>query len=462
MSDTAAHLVDRVLPEVPVRQWVLTLPYRLRYRCAYDAKLMSEVLNVFLRTLFASLRRRARKQGTLGRLQCGAVSFLQRFGSAINLNCHVHTLALDGVYEVSEDGPTRFHPLPPPDDEEVGRVVVGVAHKLAKLLKKHGFGEDGAPSESDLLAEQDPLLATLAAASIQGRVATGPRAGQRLLRLGDRIDPEDLECLEASPPPRCATAAGLSLHADVAVPARDRKRLERLARYCARPPIATERLTKLEDGRLCYRLKHRWRDGTTHIVLDPIDLLERLATFVPSPRFHMVRYNGILAPCASWRDHVVPQVAPAAMPEPAGAAKLHAHAAAKQGGCDGHSERPSEPSSESCNKPQAPSAQSLEAQTPVGSESTSTRHSQPSNARRPRPRRLSWAQLLQRVFGVDPLACPRCGDRMRLLAVIQDPEAIRAILDCLDLPSRAPPLAPARREATEVELGFGELPIYDN
>ena len=121
MSDTAAHLVDRVLPEVPVRQWVLPLPYRLRYRCAYDAKLMSEVLNVFLRTLFASLRRRARKQGTLGRLQCGAVSFLQRFGSAINLNCHVHTLTLDGVYEVSEDGPTRFHPLPPPDDEEVGR-----------------------------------------------------------------------------------------------------------------------------------------------------------------------------------------------------------------------------------------------------------------------------------------------------------------------------------------------------
>jgi hypothetical protein len=51
---------------------------------------------------------------------------------------------------------------------------------------------------------------------------------------------------------------------------------------------------------------------------------------------------------------------------------------------------------------------------------------------------------------------------MRLLAVIQDPEAIRAILDCLDLPSRAPPLAPARREPTEVDLGFGELPSYDN
>ncbi len=289
MSDTAAHLVDRVLPEVPVRQWVLTLPYPLRYRCAYDARLMSEVLNVFLRALFASLRRRARGQGVLGRLQCGAVSFLQRFGSAINLNCHIHTLALDGVYEVSDDGPTRFYPLPPPDDEAVRRVVVRVAHQLAKLLSKHGFGEDGDPSEPDPLAEQDPLLATLAAASIQGRVATGPRAGQRLLRLGDQIDPEDLAYLEAIPPPRCANAAGLSLHADVAIPAHDRRRLERLARYCARPPIGTDRLTKLDDGRLCYRLKHRWRDGTTHIVLDPVDLLERLATFVPPPRFHMTR-----------------------------------------------------------------------------------------------------------------------------------------------------------------------------
>jgi hypothetical protein len=68
-------------------------------------------------------------------------------------------------------------------------------------------------------------------------------------------------------------------------------------------------------GRLCYQLKHRWRDGSTHIVLDPVDLLERLATFVPPPRFHMVRYHGILAPCARWRDHVVPQ-RPASEPSP--------------------------------------------------------------------------------------------------------------------------------------------------
>ena len=60
MSDTAAHLVDRVFPHVPVRQWVLSFPYALRYRLAYDAPLVSDVLAVFTRTVFASLIRRAR------------------------------------------------------------------------------------------------------------------------------------------------------------------------------------------------------------------------------------------------------------------------------------------------------------------------------------------------------------------------------------------------------------------
>ncbi len=60
MADTAAHLVDRVLPEVPVRQWVLSLPFALRYRLAFDGPLTSAVLGLFVRAVFASLRRRAR------------------------------------------------------------------------------------------------------------------------------------------------------------------------------------------------------------------------------------------------------------------------------------------------------------------------------------------------------------------------------------------------------------------
>ena len=86
MADTAAHLVDRVLPEVPVRQWVLSLPFALRYRLAYDAPLVRDVLAIFVQSVFTSLRRRARKQWAIGRGHCGAVTFVQRFGDALNLN----------------------------------------------------------------------------------------------------------------------------------------------------------------------------------------------------------------------------------------------------------------------------------------------------------------------------------------------------------------------------------------
>jgi hypothetical protein len=137
MADTAAHLVDRVLPGVPIRQWVLTLPYPLRYRCAYDAKLTSGVLRAFIRALFAELRRRARRQWGIRAEQCGAVTFIQRFGSALDLDVHFHTLALDGVYthEVGRGQPTRFLPLPPPEADEVARVLAGAARRIQRLVE---------------------------------------------------------------------------------------------------------------------------------------------------------------------------------------------------------------------------------------------------------------------------------------------------------------------------------------
>ena len=92
MADTAAHLVDRVFPIAPVRQWVLSLPFPLRYRISYDAALLSDVLTVFIRALFGELRRRARQLLDLHSGQCGAVTFVQRFGDALNANPHFHCL----------------------------------------------------------------------------------------------------------------------------------------------------------------------------------------------------------------------------------------------------------------------------------------------------------------------------------------------------------------------------------
>jgi len=427
MADTAAHLVDRVLPEVAVRQWVLSLPFALRYRLAYDSRLAGEVLGLFVRGVFASLRRRARHRWGVRRRQCGAVTFVQRFGDALNLNVHFHSLVLDGVYETGPAGSVRFRPLPPPEDAEIERVAARIARDLRQLLQRRGLGPEADPSEADPLGEDEPLLAALYGASVFGRIATGPRAGRPVLRLGDRIDADDLPALQG---PRCASVAGVSLHANVAVPARDRARLERLCRYVARPPVATERLSRLPDGRLLYRLKHRWRDGTTHVLFEPGELVERLAALVPPPRFHLVRYHGILGPCASERDRVVPAL-PAdrdrtpVHPVPAGpgaASSANGSPAAPRGsprggpGADGR-EAPSEP-------------------TPPARD--------PSRARR-----LSWAELMRRVFAIDVLECPRCGGPMRILAAIHPPDVTRAILECLELPSRAPPPLAPRPDSDE-------------
>jgi hypothetical protein len=112
MADTAAHLVDRVLPQTPVRQWVLSLPFSLRYRLAYDASLTRDVLRLFVRRVFASMRRRARLRWPIDVPQCGAVTFVQRFGGALNLNVHFHTLVLDGVSTLGTAcGFGRYRPL---------------------------------------------------------------------------------------------------------------------------------------------------------------------------------------------------------------------------------------------------------------------------------------------------------------------------------------------------------------
>jgi hypothetical protein len=305
MADTAAQLVDRMLPDVPIRQWVLTLPYPLRYRCAYDAKLTSEVLRAFIRSLFAELRRRARNRWAEPAEQCGAVTFIQRFGSALNLNVHFHTLALDGAYAYAPepDRQAQLLPLPSPEPDEVERVLAGTARRIQRVIEtRHADDEDA-------LARDEPLLALLAAASLRTRIATGPQRGEPWRRMGDRVEPHDRGKAASDPEAsdRVPQHGGMSLHAEVAVPARDRRRLERLCRYVARPPLASERLEARPDGRLALRLKTRWRDGTTHILMERSELIERLVPLIPPPRAHQVRYHGILAPSASMRDRIVPQ-----------------------------------------------------------------------------------------------------------------------------------------------------------
>lgn len=114
---------------------------------------------------------------------------------------------------------------------------------------------------------------------------------------------------------------GFDVHAKVAIDGRDRKRVERIChamsrqakskqRSLGRPPIATDRLEWLDDGRLRYIMKKAWRDGTHALVFEPLDLIARLCAMIPPPRFHMVRYHGVLSSHASRRPEVVPEPPP--------------------------------------------------------------------------------------------------------------------------------------------------------
>ncbi len=428
MADTAAHLVDRVLPEVPVRQWVLSLPWALRYRLAYDRRLCSDVLGLFIRTVFGALRRRARDlyPTHAHKPDCGAVTFVQRFGDALNLNLHFHTLVLDGVYLASSSGGCRFHSLPPPSDGEIEQITAKLARRLQRLLERRGFFEAEAPGP-DLCELESSGLPELADASVRGRIATGPHAGQRVLRRGDRIDVEDVR---HAPRSRCANIGGVSLHANVAVPARDRKRLERLCRYVARPPIATERLSLLPDRRLLYRLKHRWRDGTTHVVFERLELIEKIVALIPPPRGHLVRYHGVLAPAARQRARVVSD------------RRESTSAAAATTALP--TSLPAPPASAAASPPRRSPASGQAARTTTASSAPGP---DPTSALR--TRRLSWSELMRRVFLIDLLKCPHCQGCMRILAAIVQPEIIARILTHRGLPARAPPTQPPDPELLE-------------
>jgi hypothetical protein len=221
MADTAAHLVDRVFPEVPVRQWVLTLPYTMRFKMAYDSKLVADIHRIFVQTVFASLRRRV---GNEKKLKCGAVTFIQRFGDALNLNLHYHLLSIDGVYAADEKGEVHFVPAAPPGDKEVAQVAERIAWRIERLMTRLGMTE-----KDEEFSNKQPLLAELYGASVSGRVATGPKAGRSLTKVGDDIDLEEIGVISS---PRCASVSGVNVHANVLIPAHDRLRLERLLRLC--------------------------------------------------------------------------------------------------------------------------------------------------------------------------------------------------------------------------------------
>ena len=141
-----------------------------------------------------------------------------------------------------------------------------------------------------------------------------------------------------------------------------------------------ERLETLADGgRLLYRFKRAWRDGTTHIILTPLEMLEKLSALIPAPHAHAVRYAGILAPAAKWRALIVPATT---------TASAEIVSATDSDGAE------TIPCSADCL--------ARAAAEPASIESAVAAHG----------RNYTWAELMKRAWALDVLECPRCQGRM--------------------------------------------------
>ena len=162
--------------------------------------------------------------------------------------------------------------------------------------------------------------------------------------------------------------------------------------------MASERLALTASGQVRYTLKTPYRDGTTHIVLEPLDLMARLAALAPKPRMHLTRYHGVFAPHSQYRAAVTPAQ------RGRGGARLPASGA------------------------------------------------DPAKVSTPRHVAMSWARRLKRVFGVEIESCARCGGQLKIIASIEEAQLIAKILSHLE---RAAP----EQYQSELALGARGPPV---
>jgi len=329
------------------------------------------------------------------RPRLGGISFLHRFGSALNHHVHLHACVTDGVFVPTAaapagDAPPTFLPARPVTAADLAALTERVRRRVIRWF--------------------------------------------RLSRLLDAAAAADMLAWENS---------GFSVDASVRITLLDRdvpsyfRSLEHLLRYCARPPFALERLSVIRDAdgriiRIRYVLPRRWvilwaaiwvgrgrgrkstRPGANGVVeLTPFEFLDRLADLVPPPRKHRHRYHGVFAPNHKLRRAVTGLAI--------GNIGKRCDAAAGGHGGGGHA-------TEGC----------CDANQKPRSHDTS---------------RIAWAKLMARVGEEFPLECPARGGDIRLISFITEPGPIRKILTHLGEPLEPPPVAPARGPPTD----WGEL-----
>ncbi len=308
--------------------------------------------------------------------------------------------------------------LDTPSHADIAEVASRTATRIEKILRAHGRSldpelDDGSPPD---LALDEPGLAACYAAAARGISVSGDRAGQPPLRLiaspepparPRAVDATDQPIVDATDQP-IAEVRGINIHAVQVVDGRDRRRVERLCKYITRPPVAQDRLERRADGKLELGFKRAWRDGTRALVFEPADIIPRLVAAVPPPRFHLLRYFGVLSSHSSRRRRVVPTPTRDA----------------------------------TANKPPPARGDQLEL---LGER---------DDAPAPRNR---WAWLLAHVFAADVETCPRCSGPMRWAELAKTRAESTRLLAEHGLGPRAPPVEHAKvRVPEQLMLGFGE------
>jgi len=318
--------------------------------------------------------------------------------------CRELMLLLDGVYVYRDKRPPRFQRVKAPDKSELEDLVQLISQRVGRCLERQGLLEQDAENAwLDLdPAEDTDAMPQILGSSVSYRVAVGPQQGRkafmiRTIRPLDKPDP-GLE--------RMAKANGFSLHAGVSCEAHQKDKRERLCRYISRPAVATPRLSLSSTGKVVYTLKTPYRDGTTQVAFEgaairPVDFIARLAALVPKPRVNLTRYHGVLAPNHRWRGLVTP---------------------AKRG------------------KGVKPIAD-------MKVRSTAECHAA-----------MTWAQRLKRVFNIDIEVCSHCGGSVRVIACIEDQEAIDRILTHLRDKEQGTPTLPHLAPPTRAPPGT--LPLF--
>ncbi|PCJ40942.1 MAG: IS91 family transposase, partial [SAR86 cluster bacterium] len=223
MVDSAALLVDEVLPKQAMRQWVLSVPFQLRFLFASYPELMGKALRIVYRTLATHLIHQAGFTHSTART--GAVTFIQRFGSALNLNVHFHILFLDGVYIAGFDQKTPlFLRVKAPSQAELQALVQKISARLGRFLVKAGLlTQDIENSYLNLDHLEENPMQDLHGHSITYRVALGPQQGRKVFTLQTLLPKTGDERFS-----QVGKVSGFSLHAGVSTQARQRKKLERI------------------------------------------------------------------------------------------------------------------------------------------------------------------------------------------------------------------------------------------